>query len=112
MPHSTFSDRVYWLVAQIPPGYVTTYGQIATLAGSAGAARAVGTLMRNCKINTTAEIPWQRVINAQGAIPSKGDIVRAELQRYLLEKEGIQFSSAGTCSLDEYGWTPEWIPWE
>ncbi|MFW5966885.1 MAG: MGMT family protein, partial [Persicimonas sp.] len=41
-----FADRVYWLVAQVPPGRVVTYGQIALYAGSPGAARAVGNLMR------------------------------------------------------------------
>lgn len=110
--YGTFSDRVYWLVAQIPPGYVASYGQIATYAGSPGAARAVGNLMRTSHINSPTPIPWQRVINAQGKIPSKGDVARAELQRYLLEKEGIHFSPSGTVSFTEFGWTPDWIPWE
>jgi methylated-DNA-protein-cysteine methyltransferase-like protein len=86
----------------IPPGTVATYGQVATLAGCAGAARAVGTILRNC--STLDDLPWQRVINSQGRISSGGDMVRPHLQRTLLEREGIEFSRQGTCKLSRFGW--------
>ncbi|MFU8806892.1 MAG: MGMT family protein [Bradymonadaceae bacterium] len=107
----SFKDRVYWLTTRIPEGQVATYGQIATYAGSPGAARAVGNLMRNSLTNG-ARVPWQRVINASGGISSKGDIERAELQRHLLTEEGISFNRRGICSLDEYRWQPETEFWE
>ncbi len=101
-----FSDRVYWLVDQIPEGAVATYGQIAFYAGSYGAARAVGTLMRN-SLGNGVEVPWQRVINASGGISFKGDVNRAERQRDLLRREGIEFRGEWTFDLDAFQWEPE-----
>jgi methylated-DNA-protein-cysteine methyltransferase-like protein len=106
-----FSDRVYWLVQQVPPGRVVNYGQIALYAGSAGAARAVGTLMRNSLANGV-EVPWQRVINASGGISFKGDFARAELQRRLLEDEGVVFGGNAKCDLARYRWEPDVLFWE
>jgi methylated-DNA-protein-cysteine methyltransferase related protein len=106
-----FSDRVYWLVAQVPPGRVVTYGQIALYAGSARAARAVGTLMRN-SLSNGVDIPWHRVINASGGISFKGDLARAELQRRLLEEEAVVFGGNGRCELATYRWEPEVLFWE
>ncbi len=100
-----FSDRVYWLVQQVPSGAVATYGQIATFAGSPRAARAVGNLMRQ-SLKRDVEVPWHRVINARGAISSKGDSPRAELQRRLLQAEGITFDDRGRCDLQALRWEP------
>lgn len=106
-----FSDRVYWVTQQIPPGRVATYGQLALYAGSPRAARAVGTLMRNSRANGV-EVPWQRVINASGGISFKGDFARAELQRRLLEDEGVVFGSNGKCDLSRFRWEPQVLFWE
>lgn len=100
-----FSERVYRIVARVPRGRVATYGQIATLAGSPRAARAVGNLMRR-SLQQGVEVPWHRIINAQGGISSKGDTERAQLQRRLLEAEGIEFDESGFCQLDEVRWHP------
>ena len=51
--NNSFRDKVYLNTRKIPKGYVATYGQIAKLAGSPGAARAVGMCM---KINTDAPL--------------------------------------------------------
>lgn len=106
----TFMDRVYWLVQAVPSGSVATYGQIATYAGSPGAARAVGNLMRD-SLDNGVECPWQRIINASGGISYKGDFVRAELQRRLLEEEGVSFDHRGRCDLGVYRWKPETTFW-
>ena len=106
-----FSDRVYWLVRQVPPGRVVTYGQIALYAGSPRAARAVGNLMRN-SLQAGVELPWHRVINASGGISYKGDFARAELQRRLLEDEGVIFGHNGKCDLGRFRWEPEVVFWE
>lgn len=105
-----FSERVYFITRQIPEGRVATYGQIALYAGSPRAARAVGSLMKASGRNGV-EVPWQRVINARGAISFKGDLARAELQRELLEREGVVFDDRGRCELDVYGWEPEEFFW-
>ena len=103
-----FADRVYYLVTQIPSGEVATYGQIAHLAGATGAARACGSALKQCVQAGQGDIPWHRVINAQGGISFKGDVQRAELQRKLLTKEGIDFTSRDMwrCTLDHYEWSP------
>lgn len=105
-----FSDRVYWLVCQVPAGCVATYGQIATYAGSPRAARAVGNLMKS-SLKKGRDVPWHRIINVKGGISSKGDTERAELQRRLLEAEGIEFDDAGLCDLEKYRWEPREVFW-
>ncbi|MBZ4275995.1 MGMT family protein, partial [Mycobacterium tuberculosis] len=45
-PHDTFPQRVWHIVASIPEGYVTTYGEVARLAGSPRAARQVGGVLK------------------------------------------------------------------
>lgn len=110
-PLDEFSDRVYWVTHQIPRSQVATYGQIAFYAGSYGAARAVGTLMRNCVANDEGDVPWHRVINASGGVSFKGDVPRAERQRHLLEREGVVFRSEWRFDLDAYQWDPETAFW-
>jgi len=108
----SFRLRVHRIVRMIPPGKIATYSQVATLAGSAGAARAVGTILRNC--TTLDDLPWQRVINSQVRISSGGDMIRPHLQRTLLENEGIEFSRGGTCNLKRFLWEGplERLDWE
>lgn len=98
----SFRLRVHHLVRLIPSGRVATYGQIATLAGSAAAARAVGTILRSSTL--LDDLPWQRVINSQGRVSSGGDVTRPHLQRVLLENEGIEFDRGGRCKLAEVLW--------
>ncbi|TXD39675.1 MGMT family protein [Lujinxingia vulgaris] len=111
MSQDDFSQRVYWLVSRIPFGCVATYGQIAGYAGSPRAARAVGTLLRHA-LENVGDLPWQRVINARGRVSFKGDLGRAELQRALLEAEGVRFDDKGRCDLNTYRWQPREIFWD
>lgn len=88
---------------RIPRGRVATYGQVAKLAGLAGRARQVGYALH--ALPGATALPWQRVINANGAIslhPMNGGIS----QRILLEREGIRFDVRGRVSLPEFGWRP------
>lgn len=90
-------ERVYRVVARIPPGRVVTYGQIALHLGLPHGARTVGWAMRRCP----ADLAWYRVVNARGRISLRtGD----SLQRALLEAEGIIFDPTGKIDLDIYGW--------
>lgn len=102
-----FAARVRWLVGQIPPGRVATYGQIAHLAGAPRAARAAGNVLRG---SLGEDVPWQRVINARGEISFKGDLGRAETQRRLLRAEGIAFDGWG-CALETHEWDPDQLYW-
>ncbi len=99
-----FYAAVYRLVARVPRGKVVTYGQIAALLGAPRAPRAVGTALRHLPPPLSRTVPWQRVINASGGISIRGDFIRAEQQRWLLEDEGIEFGRHGKVDLDKYRW--------
>ena len=105
---TNFYQQVYALVQQIPRGRVMTYGQIAVLLGRPTAARAVGYALH--QLPPGSNVPWQRVINAQGRISPRGagDKLREPaLQRVLLEGEGIEFNVRGQTDLDRYLWEPD-----
>ncbi len=79
----SFFSAVYALVAQIPPGFVASYGQLARMLGAPPGARQVGWAMRCCP----DELPWQRVIREDGTIAG-GEY--APLRRAMLEAEGVR----------------------
>lgn len=99
---AVFRARVIWLVRHIPPGRVATYGQVAALAGRPRGARACGRVLRDLVGGNN--VPWQRVINAQGRISSGGDVHRPMFQRTLLEAEGVVFRRSGRCDLERFRW--------
>lgn len=80
-----FSDRVLDIVRKIPKGKTVTYKEVATRAGKPGAARAVGTIMKN---NYRPDVPCHRVIRSDGKI---GDYNRggSKAKMALLRKEGV-----------------------
>lgn len=97
---------IYQIVRQIPKGKVATYGQVADLASLYGKARLVGYALY--RVDVQSDIPWHRVINAKGKISQSPSRYGAdELQRSLLEKEGIKFSLEGKINLREYLWLPD-----
>ncbi len=103
MPTSYAS--IYRLVRRIPPGLVATYGQIAWLAKLPGHARLVGYAMHAAAEGD--DVPWHRVVNAQGRISARSDGPGASvLQRLRLEREGVVFDGSGRVSLERYRWSP------
>lgn len=80
---NNFTERVRKVVRNIPRGKTLTYGQVAEIAGSKGAARAVGTIMKN---NYDDTVPCHRVTKADGTV---GGYNRGgqERKRKLLEEE-------------------------
>src|SRR5215831_18405705 len=99
-----FFVYVYRLVSQIPKGKVVTYGQVAALLGAPRAARAVGTALRYLPRELSQQVPWQRVINSSGGVSIRGDVIRVEEQRWLLESEGVTFDRSGKVNLKKYLW--------
>lgn len=100
-------DRIYDVVRQIPSGKVATYGQVAALANLPGQARLVGYALYRVEPRAD-DIPWQRVVNARGEISYSNQRYGADnLQRSLLEAEGVQFSPTGKINFREYLWQPE-----
>ncbi|ASN16173.1 MGMT family protein [Pantoea ananatis] len=96
----SFKQRIWQIVAAIPPGRVTTYGDVALLAGSPRAARQVGGVLSRLPEGST--LPWHRVINRHGTISLQGD--RLFRQRDALEAEGVEVNDAGEIDLDQYRW--------
>lgn len=96
-----FADRVFAIVRAIPAGSVLTYGDVAMLTGDRKAARAVGGALR-AFVGDHDALPWQRVINSQGTISFRGDLQRANLQRLLLEREGVVFPARGGLDFDRF----------
>lgn len=99
----SFPRRVWPIVAAIPEGYVTTYGEVAKLAGSPRAARQVGGVLKRLPEGST--LPWHRVVNRYGAISLSGpDLQR---QRQALLAEGVVVSGSGEIDLNRYRWRYE-----
>ena len=94
---------IYDVIARIPKGRVATYGQIASLAGMAGAARQVGYAL--AATPESVRLPWHRVINAQGKVSPRSHTKLHELQQELLEEEGVLFVS-GRVDLARFRWKP------
>ena len=98
-----YRERVYALVRQIPPGHVMTYGQIAGILGEGYTARTVGYAMHGAD----DDVPWQRVINAQGKCSTGRLTIPLNLQQEILESEGVEFDAKGRCDLDKCQWFPK-----
>ncbi len=102
--HQDSYERIWAVVRRIPRGRVATYGQVAELAGLPRAARLVGYALN--ALPDELELPWQRVINARGGISPRSIPGPDELQRELLEAEGIRFGTRGSVDLARYRWRP------
>lgn len=98
-----FRQRVYALVAQIPKGRVMTYGQIAAYCGAAWAAWEVGQIAHY----GPTELPWQRVVNKQGGLARGFGWGGIEVQKRLLEQDGIKVSDDYTVNVGDVLWQPD-----
>jgi methylated-DNA-protein-cysteine methyltransferase-like protein len=99
---SDFARAVVRVVRRVPYGRVISYGGVAAMAGRPRAARAVGSVMQ--ALPDEDPVPWWRVINAQGGISPGGSLHRAQVQRALLEAEGVRFGRQGRVDWERYGW--------
>ena len=97
-------QRVYSVVRLVPPGHVTTYGDVGSVLGSPRYARQVGWALAALR-NSDSDVPWQRVINAKGSISHRGEFDRAQEQIVRLESEGVPFGADGRCDLASLRWT-------
>ncbi len=100
----SYREKVYKIVRAIPPSKVMTYGQIAEILGEGYTPRTVGYVMHAAD---TQNVPWQRVINSQGACSTGKMTMPVNLQQKMLEDEGVKFNEKGRCDLKVYGWMPE-----
>ena len=98
---SDFRDRVYEIMAQVPEGYVTTYGDVAGLAGHAHASRIVGGIAHY----GPTELPWHRLVNRFGGLAA-GFPGGREVQQQLLEAEGISCTDFVVDNFTDRRWRP------
>lgn len=96
------NHRIWQVVALIPSGKVTSYGEVARRAGLPGAARRVGRALKGLPSDT--RIPWHRVVNAQGRISLPDGSASQYTQRDRLEAEGVVFRSNKSIDLKRFGW--------
>jgi methylated-DNA-[protein]-cysteine S-methyltransferase len=88
--HASVTDQdVYVLLSKIPPGKVSTYGDIAKALGHPKAARAIGRIIANNP--NPISIPCHRVVKSNGEIG--GFAYGEQRKREILEKEGIKFQN-------------------
>lgn len=101
---AAFREAVLKVVARIPKGRLATYGQVALLAGFPRRPRQVGMVLRALPEGTP--LPWHRVVNAQGYVPSRGRWWGAMVQIQRLRAEGLHVSDEGTLDLRSHAWRP------
>lgn len=97
-----YRERVYSAVRQIPLGRVMTYGQLAIILGEGYTARTIGHVMHG----SDDDVPWHRVINSQGKCSTGRLTIPINLQKELLEAEGVVFNDKGKCDMGTYRWYP------
>ncbi|EIJ41215.1 putative methylated DNA-protein cysteine methyltransferase [Beggiatoa alba B18LD] len=101
MSSSSLYSHIWSIVQQIPVGNVASYGQIARLAGLPRQARLVGYALHH--LPPDSDVPWFRVLNAQGKISFPLDSDLYLWQKQLLEAEGVIFWQ-GKVDLQQFGW--------
>ena len=100
----TVFGAFYDVVRRIPAGSVSTYGQVARLAGMPRSARLVGYAMASCQDPT---VPCHRVVDRFGGTKAAFDTFAPGTQRALLEAEGVPFRPDSTVDLDLCLWAPK-----
>ncbi len=99
----SFYRRAIDVIRKIPRGKVATYGQIAAMAGNPRGARMVVRVLNSAW--KKEKLPWQRIINREGRISLK-EHEGYEVQRGLLEGEGVVFDDTGRVDLEKFQWQP------
>ncbi len=101
MVNSMFRADIERLMAQVPYGQVTTYGDLAGLAGHANASRVVGGIAHS----GNQDLPWHRLVNRFGGLAS-GFHGGREVQAQLLTQEGITYTNHIVDNFEEVRWKP------
>lgn len=96
----TTFEKIYEVVKRIPKGCVATYGWVAAEAGNPRWSRVVGYALHVNPDPST--IPCHRVVNREGKTSAAFAFGGEDMQRALLEGEGIVFSADGTVDLNRY----------
>ncbi|MEM9565055.1 MAG: MGMT family protein [Actinomycetota bacterium] len=98
-PTTPFARAVCEVVAAIPAGTVSTYGEVASRAAARLgrddlrplAARSVGQILARCG----GTLPWWRVVTVTGALVPHSEATH----RWWLESEGVELDARGVVAL-------------
>lgn len=101
IPDGSLRDKVEYLIAQVPKGHVTTYGDLAALSGHAAASRVVGGIAHYGNV----DLPWHRLVNRFGGLAS-GFHGGREVQAQLLDHEGVTCKDYMVNNFKELRWQP------
>lgn len=92
-------EKIYAAVKLVPEGCVATYGQIAALAGNKHWSRIVGYALH---VNPDPEhIKCHRIVMKDGSLSSAFAFGGENMQRQLLEAEGVSFQANGKVDMDK-----------
>lgn len=94
---------LYLVLAQIPSGKVTSYGELAALAGLGRAARWVGRTLSQLPDDT--RLPWHRVLGAGGRLSLPAGSPSGDEQRARLREEGLTVRN-DRVDIRRHGWRP------
>ncbi len=103
MSEPTKDQKIWQVVASIPPGCVASYGQISSMAGLGRQARYIGKALG--KLPEGHAIPWYRVIRSDGQIAFPFGSEAYEMQAQKLREEGVVVVD-GRVSMRRFQWQP------
>ena len=98
----SFFEKVYEIVKQVPCGKVTTYGDIARAIGAPRASRQVGWAL-HCN-PYQGIVPCHRVVFRDGSLAEGFAFGGKQVQKALLENEGIAFSEEYKVDMKKSRW--------
>ena len=104
MESESFRQKVEFFMAQLPPGQVTTYGDLAALAGQPAASRIVGGIAHYGDLG----LPWHRLVNRHGGLAA-GFPGGPEAQAQLLEQDGIKCTNYIVNNFEDIRWKPSFL---
>jgi methylated-DNA-protein-cysteine methyltransferase-like protein len=101
-PDKNFRIKIEELMARVPRGRVTTYGDLAGLAGHANASRIVGGVAHY----GDPDLPWHRLVNRFGGLAA-GFHGGREVQAQLLAQEGVTCTNHIVDNFKDLRWKPD-----
>jgi methylated-DNA-protein-cysteine methyltransferase-like protein len=102
---SSYFEKVYEVVSEIPIGRVSSYGAIADYL-ALGSARMVGWALNQCHKHPNLLVPAHRVVNRKGELSGRNHFSAPGLMQALLESEGIQIKDHKVVDFDTLFWHP------
>ena len=104
MHRNSHYEKIWRTAMHIPNGKVSSYGQIADLAGLPGRARLVGKSLAYVPENLA--VPWHRILRSSGQIAFPNGSEQAQKQKDLLQDEGVVVLN-NRVKLKIFGWQPD-----